>query len=242
MAFRKVIGTVLLPSGIPSTNNRVIFELVASGYDANTHYVSAQIPAYLDASGTLGVGIDLWTNAESLNPSKYRCTLPDGSSFEFVLPVGSDPADLAELRALGVPAADNNTLLAYIDHKLASIGTPEAPKLTKIAGESISALRWVYQASDGLVYLAQNTDFSQSLGILGITTTSATSGGELSIQTGGLVSDASFFFGLDIPLWLGLNGVTTQVPPTTGNLVIVGQPTDNHTLFINLQPPEILAA
>ena len=71
--------------------------------------------------------------------------------------------------------------------------------------------------------------------VLGITKTSALAGEVVEVQTSGFYTEPGWSFTLG-PVYVGLNGVLTQVAPTSGLLVIIGYAVTANKLFIDKQP------
>lgn len=76
--------------------------------------------------------------------------------------------------------------------------------------------------------------------VLGMTTGAVALGDLATIQTGGELTEPSWAWTLDTPVWLGSNGLLTQATPTTGFSLIVGFPITATKLFINLREPIFL--
>jgi hypothetical protein len=93
---RNITGTIRKTDGTVWAGAVVEFELERSSFDQEAQYPSKPVRAVADADGELD--LVLWVNEEGLRPSKYICTLPDGSQFRFTLPEGGTPVDLNELR------------------------------------------------------------------------------------------------------------------------------------------------
>jgi len=93
---RNITGTIRKTDGTVWAGAVIEFELDRSSFDQNAQYPSKPVRVVTDDDGELE--LVLWVNEEGLRPSKYICTLPDGSQFRFILPAGAAPADLNELR------------------------------------------------------------------------------------------------------------------------------------------------
>lgn len=52
--------------------------------------------------------------------------------------------------------------------------------------------------------------------VIGLTTTSAVQGGSVGVITAGEVIESSWAWIYGVPIWLGDNGLLTQIPPVTG--------------------------
>lgn len=161
-------------------------------------------------------------------------------------PVGPPgPASVPQIRSgngppggdLGISGdfyIDLNSYNLYGPKTVEGWGTPvsiaETTLVTYPAGEAISALRLVY-LHNGEVYLADNTDELSAQLLLGITTTAAGSSGvQVTINMGGLITDAGWSWSPG-PLFLGTGGQLTQVPPSENAFVVfVGVATSATTI------------
>lgn len=94
---RIVRGTIYRGGDTPWTNARILFDLKKGSFTANRQYPQDRIIATTNGVGYFEV--ELWTNAQGFRPSEWRCKLPDNEEFNFILPIGSTPIDLSELRA-----------------------------------------------------------------------------------------------------------------------------------------------
>lgn len=112
---------------------------------------------------------------------------------------------------------------------------PQGPAgATTIAFTAPASLGGLRVLTANLVY----ADSGNSLHInkvIGFTTGAASAGQPLFIQTSG---ELDGFSSLTIgPVYLGANGVVTQIPPTTGFIQQVGVATSSTTILINISSP-----
>lgn len=231
MATRTLTGTIKTLTELPPSNRILVFELVNGGYTATANYVNSRTSVEIADNGSFSV--DLWINEDSFTDSVYTCILPSQERFQFVLPTGSGSISLEDVRALGLSAADNKTLRTYIDEAVTSAIAGASFNLSRATGEAVSALRAITVQSDGLAYLA-NPD-ANAFRCLGVSLTAVASGDSVEIQSRGLLADAFFNFDMDKPVFIGSNGVLTQVVPSTGFLFKVGVPIAANTLNIDLE-------
>jgi hypothetical protein len=90
---------------VPWAGGRVTFRLVGGSFTAEAQYPTAKVVLTLDAAGE-GTA-HLWPNELGEEASTWKCTLPDGDSFEFTLPLGDGSAiEVSALRLLGVTEND----------------------------------------------------------------------------------------------------------------------------------------
>jgi hypothetical protein len=111
---RNITGTIRKTDGAVWAGAAIEFELERSSYDESAQYPARAVRAVADEGGELSVS--LWVNEDALRPSRYICTLPDGSQFRFTLPTGGGDADLNELRETAVEedSPTQNTLVAFL--------------------------------------------------------------------------------------------------------------------------------
>lgn len=110
--------------------------------------------------------------------------------------------------------------------------------IVRSAGETVSALRIVYESSQLVHPVNPATD--SVFQALGLAITSGSTGAEITIQTLGFVDDSAWSWTEGI-VWCGPNGVLTQTPPTTGWDFIIGFATSATRLYIDLNEPVLLA-
>lgn len=101
------------------------------------------------------------------------------------------------------------------------------------AAESIGGNRVVSTNSSGQLVYAN----SFSTHVLGISTASCTSGEVCEVQTSDMMTEPSWSFTVNMPVFAGDNGMLTQVPPTIGTLHTLGYAITPTKLFIDKQPP-----
>lgn len=100
-------------------------------------------------------------------------------------------------------------------------GPAGGSEVTATAGETLSAGRVVVIIGGQAFYFQPAT--SAHLGMAyGITTTSATTGNQVSIQIGGVVTDGAFSALTEGQVWVGANGVVQSALPGSGILQKAG--------------------
>lgn len=105
----------------------------------------------------------------------------------------------------------------------------------RIAGETISALRAVYEL-DGAVYPLDYRDEAHIDLLLGISLNASPGGGAINVQRSGVLADSAWSW-LVGRIYLGASGVLTQVPATEGFSVLIGAATSVTSVTLNLQDP-----
>ncbi len=105
----------------------------------------------------------------------------------------------------------------------------------RTAGETLSALRAVYEL-DGSVFLLAPDDEDHIDLLLGITITAAASGSPVNVQLIGALDDDAWSL---IPglVWLGASGTLTQIPPTSGFDVRIGSAVSTSRVTLNIEEP-----
>lgn len=111
---------------------------------------------------------------------------------------------------------------------------------TVIAGETLSGHRAVTVHLDGMAYYASNDDLGDATRQVWLTLGAALTGTDVEIQPLGVITEPSWNW-TDDPVFLGVSGVLTQVPPTSPAFMIqLGQPTGPTTLMFNPRTPIVL--
>lgn len=110
--------------------------------------------------------------------------------------------------------------------------------IIRIAGESVSALRVVFERNAKAYIVDPQTE--SVFQALGVAITSGSIDSELTIQTQGFIDDASWSWSEGI-VWCGPNGILTQTPPVDGWDFIIGFATSATRLYIDLNEPVLLA-
>ena len=91
---------------------------------------------------------------------------------------------------------------------------------SRIAGENIGGHRAVTVGADGKAYLASPVE-AQAQAVFGVTTGAALAGAVVVIQCAGEQVEPAWSW-TPGPVWLGTDGVLTQVVPTVGAAVLIG--------------------
>lgn len=87
-----------------------------------------------------------------------------------------------------------------------------------VAGESISALRCITTNGSGQAVYATPDTLANAV-VIGISTTSGSSGETITVKTTGELSDASWNWTKG-SIYLGANGALTQTAPSGGSIVV----------------------
>jgi len=130
MTTRRITGVVRNIQDLPWTNAKILFELLAPSFTADTQYPISLEEVRTDIQGQLSV--DLWCNSSGLAATAYRCTMPDSEQFTFTLELGS-PLTFTQIRTLGTPVNQSTaSLMAYITAQIAAIGGGGGTSLANI--------------------------------------------------------------------------------------------------------------
>lgn len=108
--------------------------------------------------------------------------------------------------------------------------TGAAPQFTVTAFETISALRVVTQTANG----AELFDPATDAGVFGVSTTAATAGNDVTVQTTGLI--ASPGAGLTPGEWYyaGPSGTLVTPAPLSGPVIPIGYAADADSLIVRV--------
>lgn len=87
-----------------------------------------------------------------------------------------------------------------------------------VAGESISALRCITTNGSGQAVYATPDTLANAV-VIGVSTTSGSSGETITVKTTGELTDASWNWTKGA-IYLGANGVLTQTAPSGGSIVV----------------------
>lgn len=124
-----------------------------------------------------------------------------------------------------------------------SIGPAGGMVLTVTAGAALSGHRIVYLDANQKAQYASNQTASHALIALGLTLGAAALDDPVDVQRSGEVTEPTWGWSLEQPVYLGDNGLLSQTPPTSPALFqrIVGFPTAATKLFLALREPIFLA-
>jgi hypothetical protein len=106
----------------------------------------------------------------------------------------------------------------------------------KILSENISALKLVSAINLTEIKVSEPDTFENSK-VIGIAIEGGTTGEKKKILEFGELADAFFTFALNVPLFLGLNGVVTDAPQSVGFNVTIGHSLGSGAIFIDIQEP-----
>lgn len=102
-----------------------------------------------------------------------------------------------------------------------------------LAGETISALKFVYVGADGKIYLGDSTNALTSE-IVGITITAGAIDSLINVVSFGPVFDVSFVYGYSNSLYLTTSGSVSTTSPLTGYRALVGKGLNDGQIFVDI--------
>ena len=105
------------------------------------------------------------------------------------------------------------------------------------AGEALGGHRVVVLNASAEAMYASNAVPEHLHKVLGLTTGAVILGAEATVQTGGEMTEPTWAWALDAPIFLGANGLLTQTPPVSGFLLVVAFPVTATKIFIKLREP-----
>lgn len=106
--------------------------------------------------------------------------------------------------------------------------------ISKTAGVALGGHRAVVlDATEHAIY-ADSSDLTHRDKVLGITTGAVVLGDIVTIQTYGEITEPSWAWIPDTPVFLGLTGLLTQTPPSVGFSQRIGFPTAATKLFVDI--------
>lgn len=120
------------------------------------------------------------------------------------------------------------------------IGPAGGTATTETAGEALGGHRIARLDAGGDAVYASNDVPADALSVLGLTLGAAVLGDPIDVQRMGEVTEPSWTWSLDQPVYLGTNGGLTQTAPSAPAAafqLIVGFPVSATTLFVSLREP-----
>lgn len=102
-----------------------------------------------------------------------------------------------------------------------------------LAGETMSALKFVYVGSDGKIYLGDSTDALKSE-VVGITITAGAVDSIINVVSFGPLFDAAFAHGYSNSLYLTTSGNVSTTSPVTGYRALVGKGLNDGQIFVDI--------
>ena len=121
-------------------------------------------------------------------------------------------------------------------------GVPGIPVgVSFIAGEALGGHRVVIvDGSSGLLFYADSSNINHANKIVGMTDGAVIQGDPANVVIYGEVAEPTWNWTLDIPIWIGSNGLLTQSSPSVGFSRIIGFPVLPTKIFVELREPIFL--
>lgn len=104
----------------------------------------------------------------------------------------------------------------------------------------ISGHRMVKSTVAGKVGYTSSSLQADANTVLGMTLNAASADGVVNVQTSGPVTEPTWNWTPNLPVFLGVSGAMTQTPPATGFQLVVGIATAPTTLVLGIKQPIIL--
>lgn len=119
-------------------------------------------------------------------------------------------------------------------------GQSGATYLTYVADGAIGGQRVVRATTAGKVGYVDPSDPAQAHAAIGLTMGAATDGASINVQFSGEMTEPSWAWAANQPIFAGANGVPTQTPPTTGFQAAIGVAISATSLVIQIKSPIVL--
>lgn len=116
-------------------------------------------------------------------------------------------------------------------------GSSEIIQKTYEATETISAIKAVTAVNASDVKNATNDNTCEDATVLGISLNAATAGNLVNVRLEGQIEDASLTFAINEALYLGMNGMITNVAPTTGFRTKIGHGLGPGAIYVRIEEP-----
>ncbi len=101
---------------------------------------------------------------------------------------------------------------------------------------TVSSGMGVMQTNTGVAPGAADT-LADAGAFVGVAQQAGNPGGSIAVVSYGPITDTSFNWALNQPIFLGATGALTQTPPSSGVSLIVGFPLSASEMFVRPQPP-----
>lgn len=110
------------------------------------------------------------------------------------------------------------------------------------AGEALGGHRAVKANVAGQAMYASNTEAVSAAAFLGVTTGAASAGAQVQVQRTGTLIEPTWAWTPQAPVFMGVNGLLTQVPPSApAYSFIIGFATSPTSLFVAPREPIALS-
>jgi len=130
------------------------------------------------------------------------------------------------------------TVLTVADRGLSGI---DGGLVNYTGAMDLGGQRVVRSNFDGTVSYADSATAHDVTAIVGFTLSATLAGQVVDIRHAGTITEPTWNFAAELPVFLGSNGAVTQVPPVAGMQVIVGVAISQTQLFVRIHHPIVLA-
>lgn len=164
---------------------------------------------------------------------------------ESVLIVDDEQLLIVENEILEILDAAEETIILDVAEQ--GVPGPQGPPgqagvsfLTFAADGALSGHRMVRVTEPGKVGYADSNTAEHAHTVIGMTRNAALDGDSVEVQTSGELSEPSWNWIVNQPVFLGIGGVATQIAPTTGFVLIVGLATRPTSIVLGIKQPLML--
>lgn len=171
---------------------------------------------------------DLYLDSEDVDPIAASRVYEGDTVTRLDAPAGSSTGNFLVVGAGGT--------ITY------SSGTPgTVVTVTCTAGASLGGRRVVLLDAAGKAQYADKDTTAHAGRVLGLTTAAAALDESISVQVAGLLTENTWAWDTDTPVYLSTNGLLTQTAPTSGMIQIIGQPLSATTINVDIKNTILLA-
>ena len=120
-------------------------------------------------------------------------------------------------------------------------GTGPGTSTTYEAAEDIGGHSAITLNTAGKAIKATNTNSKHAAAILGVTSAAVTTGSQVAATDIGLVTNPGWGLTIDMPVYLGLNGVLTQTIPVSPSFIKqLGIAISSDSVLVSIEPSIII--
>lgn len=169
---------------------------------------------------------DVFNNLNLINVPNalIEITIKKQEDSTTILNLYDDPISVVEISEQGVSGKDGANLNV----------------ITKISSMNMSGHRCVCIVNNDTIGYCDKDNLNSAITLLGITLNSSISGTNTEIQISGEIEEPSWSWDIFKSIYLGSNGLLTQVVPTTGCVLQVAIPLTPTKILINIRQVLVL--
>ena len=116
-------------------------------------------------------------------------------------------------------------------------GSSGSPYMAFMADGPLSGQRVVRPTTAGKVGYADSSTPAHANIVIGITTGAVSDASPVSVQAFGVMTEPTWAWIPDLPVFCGVNGALTQTPPISGFSLVVGIATSPTDLVVGIKQP-----